>query len=123
MLVINCVYNLIKNKVDIHIELSETKEAERSFQNLLKQIPHVRSVNDNNLQYLYWNAKQIYNPIVNRISDVPTFKLIKKVLPNSTEEDIDSTLETKIMNGIENKLAEFNIKRECSLFKKKLYYG
>ena len=63
-----------------------------------------------NLQYLYWNAQQIYNPIVEIISEVPTFKMIKKMLPNSTQEDIDNTLDTKIINRIENKLAEFSFK-------------
>ena len=39
-------------------------------------------MNGDNLQYLYWNTKQIiYIPIVEIISEVPTFKLIKTVLP------------------------------------------
>ena len=32
------------------------------------------------------------------------------MLPNSTQEDIDNTLDTKIINRIENKLAEFSFK-------------
>ena len=107
---INYVYKLIKNKGNILIELSEIKEALRPFRNLLKQISETRPINDDNLQYLYWNAKQIYNPIVEIISEVPTFKMIKKMLPNSTQEDIDNTLDTKIINRIENKLAEFSFK-------------
>ena len=107
---INYVYKMIKNKGNILIELSEIKEVLRPFRNLLKQISEIRPINDDNLQYLYYNTKQIYNPIVEIISEVPTFKLIKKVLPNSTEEDIDNTLGTKIINRIENKLAEFNFK-------------
>ena len=75
---INYVYKLIKNKGNILIELSEIKEALRPFRNLLKQISEARPINDDNLQYLYWNAKQIYNPIVEIISEVPTFKMIKK---------------------------------------------
>ena len=105
---INYVYKLIKNRRNILIELSEIKEALRPFRNLHKQISEIRPINDDNLQYLYWNAKEIYNSIVEIISEVPTFKLIKKVLPNSTEEDIDNTLDTKIINRIENKLAEYN---------------
>ena len=77
---------------------------------MLKQISEIRPINDDNLQYLLYNTKQIYNPNVEIISEVPTFKLIKKVLPNSTEEDIDNSLDTKIINRIENKLAEFNFK-------------
>ena len=104
------VYKFIKNKGNIVIELSEIKEALRPFRNLLRQISGIRPINDDNLQYLYYNTKQIYNTIVEIISEVPTFKLIKKVLPNSTEENIDNTLDTKIINRIENKLAEFNFK-------------
>ena len=107
---INYVYKRIKNVGNILIELREIKEALQPFRNLLKQISEIRPINDGNLQHLYYNTKQIYNLIVEIISEVPTFILIKKVLPNSTEEDIDNTLDTKIINRIENKLAKFNFK-------------
>ena len=74
---INYVYKMIKNKGNILIELSEIKEALRPFRNLLEQISEIRPINDDNLQYLCYNTKQIYNPIVEIISEVPTFKLIK----------------------------------------------
>ena len=55
---INYVYKLIKNKGNILIELSEIKEALRPFRNLLKQFSEIRPINDDNLQYLYYNTKQ-----------------------------------------------------------------
>ena len=61
---INYVYKLIKNKGNILIKLSEIKEALRPFRNLLKQISEIRPIIDDKLQYLYYNTKQIYNPIV-----------------------------------------------------------
>ena len=106
------IYNTVKLKNNILIEISQVKLALNPYKDIMLSIPNnARPINNEaDERFLKWQSKDFYECQINKIFEPPNYVSLKKHITNIEENDIMKCIHIKIRHRIDNKLAEFSYK-------------
>ena len=101
------IYNTVKLKNNILIEISQVKLALNPYKDIMLSIPINNEADE---RFLKWQSKDFYKCQINKIFEPLNYVSLKKHITNIEENDIMKCIHVKIRHRIDNKLAEFSYK-------------
>ena len=92
------IYNTVKLKNNILIEISQVKLALNPYKDIMLSIPNnARPINNEaDERFLKWQSKDFYECQISKIFEPPNYVSLKKHITNVEENDIMNCIHIKI---------------------------